>query len=269
MDDAQALDQKQSLPDRLQFVRVVAWLMVAVTAVGLFGITDLMTLPGWVDQRYVWAVSLEASWGSLMTFIVAGSYASIALNPRDPWPGTVLLVVAGTALVLGTIFGADSRPLPLALIVAVPAIGLVYSARKEIAPPGRSLRPGWLHLLMGASGVPLWLPYSMHALQMSRVEPNAGHDTWGIEHWPVQGAAGITIMVAALIMGWWGRVRSLARVSISLSAAFIGVAMLAYPDRAGAMEGSMWGVAMVLWATVLALLPANGTTATPPRQSAR
>lgn len=69
--------------------------------------------------------------------------------------------------------------------------------------------------------------------------------------------------------GWWGPVRPLARVSISLSAVYIGVAMLAYPDRAGAMEGPMWGVAMVLWGTVLALLPANGTTAMPPRQSAR
>ena len=69
--------------------------------------------------------------------------------------------------------------------------------------------------------------------------------------------------------GWWGPVRPLARVSISLSAVYIGVAMLAYPDRAGAMEGPMWGVAMVLWGTVLALLPANGTKATPPRQSSR
>jgi hypothetical protein len=72
MDDAQALGQKQSLPHRLQFVRVVAWLMVAVSAAGLFGITDLMTLHGWVEQRYVWAVSLEASWGSLMTFMWQG-----------------------------------------------------------------------------------------------------------------------------------------------------------------------------------------------------
>jgi hypothetical protein len=269
MDDAQALDEKQSLPDRLQFVRVVAWLMVAVSAVGLFGIADLMTLPGWVDQRYVWAVSLEASWGSLMTFIVAGSYASIALNPRDPWPGTVLLVVAGMALVLCAIFGADSRPLPLSLIVAVPAIGLLYSARREITALSRSLRPAWPHLLLAAAGVALWLPYSIHALQMSRLEPNAGHGTWGIEHWPVQGAAGITIMVAALIMSWWGPVRPLARVSISLSAVYIGVAMLAYPDRAGAMEGPMWGVAMVLWGTALALLPANATKATPSRQSSR
>jgi hypothetical protein len=269
MDEAPALDQKQSLPDRLQFVRVVAWLMVAVSAVGLFGIVDLMTLPGWVDQRYVWAVSLEASWGSLMTFVVAASYASIALNPRSPWAGTVLLAVAGMALVLSAIFGTDTRPLPLALIVAVPAVGLLYSSRQEIAPPSRSLRPAWLHLLMGAAGVPLWLPYSIHALQMSRLEPNAGHDTWGIEHWPVQGAVGITVLVAALLMGWWSQGRPLLRVSISLSAVYIGVAMLAYPDRAGAMESPMWGVAMVLWGTVLALLPANGTTATRPRQSAR
>ena len=62
----------------------MAWLMVAVAAVGLFGIVDLVTLPGWVDQRYVWAVSLEASWGSLLTFVVANSYAGIARHPRNP-----------------------------------------------------------------------------------------------------------------------------------------------------------------------------------------
>lgn len=99
---------------------------------------------------------------------------------------------------------------------------------------------------MGIAGVPLWLPYSILALQMSRLEPNAGHDTWGIEHWPVQGATGITLLVAALIMAGWSPGRPLWRLSASLSAVYIGVAMLAYPDREGAMDNPMWGVAMVL-----------------------
>jgi hypothetical protein len=77
-------------------------------------------------------------------------------------------------------------------------------------------------------------------------------------------------MVAALIMGWWSQARPLKRVSISLSAVYIGAAMLANPNRAGVMEGPKWGVAMVLRTTGLALLPpANGTKAMPPRQSAR
>lgn len=45
------------------------------------------------------------------------------------------------------------------------------------------------------------------------------------------------------------------RVAASLSAAYDGAAMLAYPDRAGATEGHLWGVAMVLWGTLVALVP--------------
>jgi hypothetical protein len=43
------------------------------------------------------------------------------------------------------------------------------------------------------------------------------------------------------------------RLSLSLSATLIGAAMLAYPDRDGAMPSPMWGVAMVIWGTLLAL----------------
>jgi hypothetical protein len=257
MKNVKTAERNRPLTGRLRLVRAVAWLMVAVSTVGLFGIVDLMTLPGWVDQRYVWAVPLEASWGSLMTFVVAGSYLSIARNPQDPWPGTILLTVAALSLILCAIFGADARPLPLAPVIAVPAIGLAFVGRQDVhgfkSAPGLS----WRHLLMAAAAVPLWLPYSSHAFQMSRLEPNAGHLTMGIEHWPVQGATGITLLAAALVMAWWSEGRPLLRVSISLSAVYIGVAMLAYPDRAGAMDSPMWGVAMVLWGTVLALLPAN------------
>jgi hypothetical protein len=66
--------------------------------------------------------------------------------------------------------------------------------------------------------------------------------------------------VAALIMAWWSPGRPLWRLSASLSAVYIGVAMLAYPDREGAMDNPMWGVAMVLWGTGLALLPVGQGT---------
>lgn len=255
--DSVTTAERRPLTGRLRSVRVAAWLMVAVSAVGLFGIADLMTLPGWVDQRYVWAVPLEASWGSLMTFVVAGSYVSIARNPRDPWPGSILLGATALSLMLSTVFGADVRPLPLALIIAVPALGLLVAGRRDI----RSFRfvpsLSWLHLLAAAAAVPLWLTYSVHAFRMSRLEPDAGHVTWGIEHWPVQGAAGLTLLAAVLIMTWWSQGRRLLRISTSLSAVYIGTAMLAYPDRAGAMDSLMFGVAMVLWGAVLALLPAH------------
>lgn len=255
MADAASPEFRPRLPPRLRLVRILAWLMVAVAAVGLFGLVDLMTLPGWVDQRYLWAVSLEASWGSLMTFIVAGSYASIALNPRQPWPGAVLLAVAALALILSCVFAADIRPLPLAAIVAVPAAFLLWLAREHAGPLPRAGKLSRPYLLIGLAALPLWLSYAVHAFQMSRLHPNAGHITLGIEHWPVQGAAGLALALSALVLAWWIPGRPLIRVAASLSAAYIGAAMLAYPERAGSMEGHLWGVAMVLWGTLVALVP--------------
>lgn len=256
----QAVSQARSpLPPRLRLVRGLAWIMVVVAAVFLFGIADLMTLPGWVDQRYVWAVSLEASWGSLLTFIVAGSYLSIALSPRRPWPGAVLLAVVAAALVVGTVAGADVRPLLLAAAVGVPAAVLLWLARDHAGPFPRTVRVSWPYLLLALAGLPLWLSYAVHAFTMSRLTPNPGHVTWGIEHWPVQGSAGLVLAASGLLLAWWVPGRPLVRVAASLSAVYIGTAMLAYPDRDGAMDGPLWGTAMVLWGTLLALpLPRQG-----------
>lgn len=258
--DASTDGGRSRLTERLDLIRLWAWLMVGVAAVVLFGIVDLLTLPGWVDQRYVWALPLEASWGSLLTFVVAGAYASIARHPSGPWPGLVLLAAATLALLLCAVFGADARPLGLVAAVGIPAAGLALLAWQYAQPLPLEGRLSWPHLLLGLAGIPLWLLYALHAFDMSRRDPNPGHTSWGIEHWPVQGATGLTMLAAALIMVWWIPGRPLMRVAISLSAVYIGVAMLAYPDRAGAMDGPMWGVAMVFWGTMMALLPARPST---------
>lgn len=251
---AAAREERASALRRLRLVRTLAWAMVAVAAIGLFGLADLMTLPGWVDQQYEWSVPIEASWGSLFTFVVAGSFASIGLKPCRPWPGVVLLFIAIGALVLGSIFGLDGRPVPVAALLAAALALLLVLGWKHFEPFPRALDLSWQYLLMAVAGVPLWLLYAFHAVEMSRLYPQAGHLTWDIEHWPVQGAAGLALGLSALAMTFWAAGRPLMRAATSLSSAYIGAAMLAYPERAGAMDGPMWGVAMVLWGTVLALL---------------
>ena len=49
--DASTDGGRSRLTERLDLIRLWAWLMVGVAAVVLFGIVDLLTLPGWVDQR--------------------------------------------------------------------------------------------------------------------------------------------------------------------------------------------------------------------------
>lgn len=238
----------------LRVMRVGAWVMAVVAAIPLFGLADLMTLPGWVDQRYEWQVPLEASWGSLFTFVTAGSCVAIALRPEHPWPGIVLLAITAGTLALGSALGMNARPLILAAIVASAAAAFGLLARKAPVPFPRVWKLRRQYLLLAAAGVPLWLFYALHAFENSRMGAAVEDSiTWGIEHWPVQGSTGLTLGLSAALLAFWMPGRGLLRITTSLSATYIGAAMLAYPDRAGAMDGSMWGVAMVLWGTVLAL----------------
>lgn len=253
MADAAAAKTRLPMPSRLRIARVLAWVMVVVALVGLFGIADLMTLPGWADQQYEWSVPLEASWGSLFTFVVGGSFISIARTPTQPWPGIVLLAIAIGALLLGSVFGLDAGPAPVAFLLAVAVALLTWLVWRAAPPPSLVWNLSRPYLLIAAAGLPLWTLYAVHAFEVSRLREDTGHLTWDIEHWPVQGSVGIVLCLSALAMAFWPAGRPLMRVATSLSATYIGAAMLAFPDRAGAMDGPMWGVAMVLWGTVAAL----------------
>lgn len=263
-------------PARMRSARALAWFLAFVSAFLFFGIVDLLTLPGWVDPRYEWKVPLEVSWGSLFTFVVAGSYVRIARNPFEPWPAIALLFITTGALILSSVLGLDTRPLPVAIVIGASAAVFARLTRKAATPFPRQWRVGWQHLVVAAGGIPIWLFYVLHAMGMSRA--GRGDDvSWGIEHWPVQAATGLTLALSAMLMSFWVPARGLLRVTTSLSAALIGTAMLAYPERAGAMDNPMWGVSMVVWATVLALLepvakrrdPANPTHATELRHGTR
>ena len=237
--------------------RWLAWLFAVTSAVVFFGIVDLATLPGWANPAYEWQVPLDASWGSLFTFVVAGSYVWVALRPGSPWPAIVQLGVTAVALGISAVLGQDARPAWVGLGVAGSAVILAWLTGAEFGGrfPG-PLRPGWPLGALGLAGMPLWLAYAFDALEKSRLVPDddvRAVDTLGMDHWPFQAALGLVLPACAVVMCLWPPARSLLRVSVSLSAAYVGVAMLAFPDRAGGMPHYLWGVAMVLWGMLLAL----------------
>lgn len=238
---------------RFMAARSVAVLFAVVAMVLLMGLIDLFTLLGWVDQQYVWEVPLEASWGALFTFFLAGAYLWTALFPRTPTPAFLQLVVSAVALAVSAAAGTDWRPLAVALGVVVSG-WLLWQLLGRPAWTGMT-KPTvqWPPLVMGVLGLPLWLPYTLEALAQSR-SGVLGTITQGIEHWPVQGAAGLAIILGSLAMGFWPDGRPLLRVAVSLSAVYIGMAELAYPDRAGAMDSLLWGVGVTLWGLLVALV---------------
>jgi hypothetical protein len=235
--------------------RVVASAFALVAALILMGLIDLFTLPGWVNQDFEWEVPLEASWGSLFTFFVAGGHVWVALFPRAPWPALVQLGLCGLALLVGAGAGADWRPLVLALGVALSAL-LVWLLLGRPAPALAGRPPvRWPLASVAVLGFPLWLPYALVAFRQSRAGV-LGSITQGIEHWPVQGAVGVTLVLGSLVLALWDDGRPLLRVSVSLSAVYVGMAELAYPDRAGAMGSDPWGVGATLWGLLVALVAA-------------
>lgn len=217
------------------------------------GLIDLFTLVGWVDQQYVWEVPLDASWGALFTFFLAGAYLWVALFPRAPRPALLQLALTAVALAVSAVAGTDWRPLTVAVGVAASGWLLrVLLGRPALTGPPRP-RVRWTPLGVGVLGLPLWLPYVLEALAQSRAGA-VGTTTQGIEHWPVQGAAGLALVLGPAAMGLWADTRPLLRVAVSLSAVYIGMAELAYPDRLGAMGSLLWGVGVILWGVLVALV---------------
>ena len=247
---------------RATAARVVAVVLALVATVLLMGVIDLLTLPGWVDQRYEWEVPLEASWGALLTFFLAGAYLWVALRPRTPWPALLQLGIGALALAVSAAAGLDWRPLALALGVVASALVLWVLAGRPATDPRAGWSPRRAVLGLAALGVPLWVPYALEALRQSRAGV-LGSVTQGIEHWPVQGAAGVALVLGAVVLGLRDDARPLLRVAVSLSAVYIGMAELAYPDRAGAMGSLVWGVGVTLWGVLVALVavprPARST----------
>jgi hypothetical protein len=232
--------------------RPLAWVLAAIAAVPMFGLIDLVTLFGWVDPAYEWEVPLEVSWGTLFTLLIAGSYVWIAVVPDRAMPAVIQLAIGAAGLVIASVVGLDGRPLWIAVPVAGSAVLFAWLTSATRNRGGGSWTADWSFALLAAGGMFIWLPYASHALAASRAHAE-GDITNGIQHWPVQGAAGLAFAGCAVVMAVWPPSVPLFRLTVSMSSTLIGAAMLAHPDRAGAMDHPLWGIAMVIWGTAVAL----------------
>lgn len=240
---------------RVVAARVVAWVWAFVAAVPLFGLVDLGTLFGLSDSRYRWAMSLEASWGSLLTFFLAVGFAWVAIVPARPWPGFGLLVLATGSLVAAGVAFLDVGPLWLGPGFAAGA-ALVWAVLRPERPYVQRGRPSVLAAVLGAVGVPLWLAYAALTYAAARTAgAGEGDETMGVDHWPVQAALGLALAVGSAVLALVPARLTLWRWAFALTAGFVSYAALVFPDRAGAMPHVLWAVGIALWGVAVALAP--------------
>lgn len=235
---------------------MLAALLALVAAVPFFGLIDLGTVVGLADPAYRWNVPLEASWGALFTFFLAAPFVRIAWAER-PGAACLQLLVTAAALAVAAVAGAEARLLLLAVAVGASAVLLLLLGPRVSPawrPDGLSDGPS---LLLAVSGLAIWLPYALSAFARSRDGTDADEVTVGIGHWPVQGALGVALVLAAVALALRRPLRLL-RVAVVLSGALLGATALAYPDRLGATEGPVWAVVALAWAAAVALVPLRG-----------
>jgi hypothetical protein len=233
-------------------VRVGAAASAVFWAVFFFGLIDLGVL---ADPRdFLPVVALEAGWGVLFTFFVAGPLVVVAWRPQAAVACAVQLFLAAVALLVGSLLGLDARPLPVALALGVTAVLVLLPQRARlrsefVLAPDRPL------VALAVVAAPFCVVHALHAFSASRGGPFGGSDiTWGIDHWPVLGAAALTIVLSSAAASVWPGGRRLLGATTCLAGTVLGVASLAYPDSSGAMTPSGWAVAAILWAVAVGLL---------------
>ncbi len=242
-------------------VRVGAALSAVFWAVFFFGLIDLAVL---ADPRdFLPVVALEAGWGVLFTCFVAGPLAVVAVRPAAAVAAAAQLFVVAVALLLCCLLGLDARPLPVAVAVGASAVLVLLLDDGGLRPRlgsdcGSGIAPDWPLVALAASAAPFWLLSALHAFAAARQGSGAGSDiTRGIDHWPVHGAAALTLAISAIVASVWPHSRRLLGSTTCVAGTLLGAASLAYPDSSGAMAGRGWALLAIVWSLAVGLLSAG------------
>lgn len=229
--------------------RIVAGVVALFWLVPFFGLIDLLVV---VENDPEWHESylLEAGWGALFTFLVAGPQVALAAR-RSVAPGVVVAELLAVAVAItGAVLWSGSMPLLVAaVLVAANALllGAMSEVRRAFPPLDRALR------ILVVVGAALGGAFASGVLAD---HPMADPDiTNGLDHLPMQAALGLAMAtvgaVAAAAVG--GRVPGW-RVpvwTLVLAVGWVAGWSIVYPDLAGSM-GSGLGTAAVVWAGLFA-----------------
>ncbi|GGM09641.1 hypothetical protein ACFFX1_01185 [Dactylosporangium sucinum] len=213
-----------------------------------FGVPDLA-----VTWDPAWAVALEAGWGLLFTVLVAAAFARVAVRPRRSAPAVVQLLCVAAALAVSAAASLEWALLLVALAVAGEALVVAFAPGREPLTTGgvRVDRP--LAVLAGLGALP-WLAYAnaMYAANRLGLPEDI---SIGIDHYAVQGAVGLALVVLSWTAACRPRLRRFAGVGVGLVAAYLGLVCLAFPGTPGGF-GPVWSALSMAWGIAFGTLAA-------------
>ena len=235
---------------RLLSVRVLA-LLCALTWLVLpgFGLIDLSVTwdPGW-------PVVLEASWGVFMTVLVGGSFLAVAVRPQRSAPAFVVLGVALSTMLAAAAAGLEWQLLGYVAVLAVELPVLFLAPGRERVLP--VVRAPWLPLVLVAlAGAVPWLVHAERMFRANRGDlgPLTSDVTMSVDHFAVQGALAVALVVLSVAAAVWPRGRRHLGLATGMCAGYVGLVSYAFPTS-WAGFGPLWSVLCMAWAATIAVL---------------
>ena len=214
-----------------------------------FGLIDLS-----VTWNAEWPQVLEAGWGLFATVIVAAAFVRVAAWPRTATPGIAQLVVATVSLAVAALVATETKLLVLVALLgpqtAIVGALLGPAWRKDAELQRARSRSSRLLLMVAAAGAVPWLSYALHMWTLNREDRSDGDVSLGIDHFSVQGALALALVLLPVSAGLRADLRPFVAVCTSVAAAYLGLVSLAWPDAAGAL-GRPWSVAALAWGLAL------------------
>lgn len=188
---------------------------------------------------------LESGWGLLFLALVGAPLVGFAVRPS----ASVLLAEVAAVGVALLVAAALAGSVPHAL----PGLGVLVTAAL-VAALARVGRPRRLRVdtALAVLAAVAALPAASYALRMATATENP-EETWGLDHYPVQAAVGVSVMLVAVIGTAVAR-RPGGRLLVAtlvVTTAWLGIESVAYPERVGSF-GTFWGWLAVVWSLAYA-----------------
>jgi hypothetical protein len=237
-------------PVRLLAVRLLA-VLCALTWLVLpgFGLIDLSVT--WDPD---WPVVLEASWGVFMTVLVGGSFLAIAVRPTRAAPATTTLLVSLATWLVAAAAGLEWPLLGYVALLALQLpLVLLVPDRERLRPVAWSVsRP---LLVLAALGIVPWLVHAERMFASNRRNAGVliGDVTMGVDHYAVQGALALALVVLSLVAACWPRGRRYLGTSVGLCAGYVGLVSFAFPVTWAGLS-PLWSVLAMTWGGAIAVL---------------
>ena len=175
---------------------------------GVFAISWLV-LPGFglIDLSVTWDADwpqvLEAGWGLFATAIVGAAFLLLAVRPRVSVPAAAQLVAATGSLAVSAVVARETGLLVLAGLLGLQTAivgGLLRRAWRDGTELWGSLsRISRPLLLLAAFGAIPWFGYALHMWSLNREERSDSDITMGIDHYAMQEALALVLVVLPLL----------------------------------------------------------------------